>query len=361
VELEDGKPFSFALDVEVVPEFEVPDLSNLEIKKPVIEVPDEHVDFELDRQCLQLGESEPIERGFEKGDRLIGPGAATLEGESEPFFTHENIDIVVPGDEDGGRGQVLGLLIDDLASILADKSVGDAVAVQTVGPEAHERVDIRGKKLTIELTIREAHRVTPAPVETVVENYGLGSEQILREQIRMALEQRRDEEQRNAMRQQVYDHLLEVVEFELPEALSARQAARMIERQRLEMLYRGGMSVDEVETRLAEMRAETEAQSRNRLKLSFILHRLADRFEVQVSDHEVNGRIAAIAAQRGERPEALRSELMQSGGISQIASQIREHKAVDRVIDQASVSDIPAAEWNEFVAARTADRKPATT
>jgi len=352
LKLEVGKPLTFALDVEVVPQFDLPDLEKLEVKKPVMDVPDQHIDFELQRQCLQLGESQPIDSDFREGDRLLGPGSTTLEGEQEPFFTHDNIDIIVPGAEDGGRGQILGLLVDNLASLLADKTVGDTITVETVGPEAHERVEIRGKKLTVEITLREAYRVNPATIDAVVEHYGLASEGILREQIKLALEQRRDEEQRNAMRQQVYDYLAHAVDFGLPEALSARQAGRMLERQRLEMLYQGGMSIDEVETRLAELRAETEAQSRDRLKLSFILHRLAEHFDIQVSDQEVNGRIAAIAAQRGVRPDKLRAELVQSGGITQIASQIREHKAVDRVIDQATVTEIPSEEWNELVAQR---------
>jgi FKBP-type peptidyl-prolyl cis-trans isomerase (trigger factor) len=128
----------------------------------------------------------------------------------------------------------------------------------------------------------------------------------------------------------------------------------LLERLRLELLYRGGLSIDEVEAQLAELRAEAEADSRKRLKLMFILARLAEDFEIDVSEQEVNGRIAAIAAQRGERPEKLRAELVQSGAIGQIATQLREHKTADRVIDSATVEEIPLEEWNKLASERQA-------
>jgi FKBP-type peptidyl-prolyl cis-trans isomerase (trigger factor) len=183
---------------------------------------------------------------------------------------------------------------------------------------------------------------------------------VLREQIKFALEQRRDAEQRAAMREQVCQQLVDAVDFELPRRLTDAQAGRLLERYRLELMHRGGLSIDEVEQRLAEMRSETQEQSRQRLKLTFLLHRLADQFGIKVTDQEINGRIALIAAQRGIRPEKLRADLVQAGAIGSIASQIREHKAADRVIDQAEVTEMSAQEWNaQAVAGRAARRAAA--
>lgn len=357
IEIVDGKPLEFAVEIEVVPEFDLPDLENIEVKKPVIDVTQEYIEAELDRQCTQAGEVVPVESGFSEGDRIIGSGSVTKEGDDDPFFSHDTIDIIVPGDADDGRGQVLGLLIDGVADAIKGKKIGDALDFEAVGPESHELEHIRGQKLKIHIDITEGHRIEPATPQAVVDQYGLGSEDILREQIQIALEQRRDEEQRAAMREQICQHLLETVDFELPKRLSETQAARMLERQRLEMLYRGGLSADEVERRLAEIREETEAQSQSRLKLSFIMNRLAEHFGVEVSDQEVNGRIAQIAAQRGVRPEQLRAEMIQSGAVQQLAIQIREHKSADRVIDKASVTEIPADEWNVIAEEKSAARK----
>ncbi len=352
LEIKEGTPLTFAVEVEVVPGFDLPELEGIAIRKPVMEITDAHIGEELRRQCAKIGEVSPVKSEFGPGDRISGPGTITADGEDEPFFSHDQIEFVVPGGNGDDRGHILGLLVEGVRGLVKDKKIGDSLLITTTGPESHEREEIRGKKLTIEMTIREGLHLESAPVERVLEQYEMESEEILREQIKVALEQRRNEEQQAAMREQVEEHLLAAVDFELPEKLSATQAARLLESQRLEMMYRGGLSVDEVETRLAEMRAETEAQSRRRLKLSFLLHRMAEHFEVGVSDQEINGRIAAIAAQRGVRPDQLRTELVQAGRLGQIATQIREHKAADRVIDIASVEEIPADEWNKIAAAK---------
>jgi len=352
LELEIGKPLTFAVEVEVLPEFDLPDLATIEIVKPIVEVEDDHIQVELDRQCTQAGQVIQVDSGFEEGDRLLGPGTATKEGDDEPFFSHDNVDIIVPSTDNDGRGQILGLLIDGLSGTIDGKTVGDELTFTTTGPDAHELEHIRGKKITIQFTIRDGQRIEPAKIDDVIAQYGMASQDVLREQIKLALEQRRDEEVRSAMREQACEQLLKAVEFEVPEKLSDQQAGRMLERQRLEMMYRGGLSADEVEVRLAEMRAETETQSRDRLRLMFLLHRLASEFDVQVSDQEVNGRIAAIASQRRMRPEKLRADLLQSGGINQIASQIREHKAADRVIDKAKVTEVTSERWDELVKER---------
>jgi hypothetical protein len=49
----------------------------------------------------------------------------------------------------------------------------------------------------------------------------------------------------------------------------------------------------------------------------------------------------------------MRAELEKSGRISEIALQIREHKAADRVIAKATISDVPAEEWNKEYAAKS--------
>lgn len=356
LEIEEGKPLTFSVDVEVVPEFDLPSLDGIEIKKPSLEITEDHIQAEIKRQCLQMGEAHKIEGDFAEGDRLVGHATATRKGEDEPFFTHDEVLIVVPGEADGGRGQVLGLLIDGLADMIKDKKVGDNLTIETTVPEGHEREDIRGKDITIEIQIRHAERIEPAEVSQIVEHFGMGSEDVLREQIKLALEQRLHAEQANAMREQLYEHLLKSVDFDLPEKLSASQATRLLEQHRIELLYRG-LTPEQVEDRLAEARAQSEKVARDRLKLFFVLHRLAEQFEIQVSEQEINGRIAEIAMQRGHRPEQLRNELAQSGRINEVAMQIRNHKTADRVIQQAKVEEIPAEEWRQIVQARQAEQK----
>jgi len=352
LELEAGKPLSFAVEVEVVPEFELPELEGVAVKKPLLEITEEHILDRIQRQQVRLGEATGIAGNFQEGDRVLGQVTLSKEGEDKPLFDNEQAVIVCPGAEDGGKGPVLGLMIDGLADKLKNHAVGDTLTIEAVGPDGHERDDIRGAKLTITFRIIEAERPVLATIEKLLEIFDVESEEILREQMRMALQHQCDQEQSTAMREQVYKHLLDSVEMDLPEKLSAGQAARALEGHRLELLERG-LAPDEVERQLAEMRGDSEAQARDRLKLFFVLRRLGEHFKVDVSEQEVNGRIATIAAQHGQRPDQLRAELARTGKINEVARMVFEQKAADRVIAKARIEEIPADQWNEITAAES--------
>ena len=180
--------------------------------------------------------------------------------------------------------------------------------------------------------------------------FGVESEEIFREQVKDALEQRRDGEQRNAMREQVSKQLLAKIDFALPGKLSEDQITRTIEQQRMEMLSRG-MEPEAVERRLAELRSKSEKSSRDRLKLFFVMARLAEQFGVQVTEQELNGRISFMAAQQNVRPEQMRKQIEQAGRMGEVISVIRDAKVYDRIIAQAKISDIDATEWNKMVEA----------
>lgn len=344
--LERGKDFTFAVDVEVVPEFDLPSLEGIPVKRPVIDITDAMVNTELRRNLYRFGTPRRIDGPFQPLDRLLGSVVVKLDDSDEVFFESNDALVVVPDVEDKGRGQMLGILFEDLGPRLEGRSVGETLVFETTGPESHEREELRGAKVKITYQIREAERIEPQTPESLADAMGLGTVDNLKAQIRLGLERRRDMEQRAAMREQIYDYLADAVDFPLPEKLSQAQILRNLNSMRMELLQRG-LESEEVERRMAELRAESETATRRRIKLFFILQRLAEHFKVEVSDAEVNGRITQLALQRNLRPDQVRAELERSNRINDIALAIREGKAADRVIDRAQITDVSAEEWNK--------------
>lgn len=360
LEIREGEPLTFAVDVEVVPEFELPPLEGLEIRKPLLEITPERIEAELRRHLKRLGTPVRVDSGFQEEDRIQSHVKVTRKDQEKPLYESDQVVVVVPGTEHGGRGPVAGILIDDLGERLRAARTGETIRIETAGPEAHEIEELRGAPITIELRLVAAERIEPSPVQAMIDKFDLGTEENLREQLRLALEHQRDQEQAAAMREQVFDHLLAHAELELPEKLSAAQAARNLEGYRVELLYRG-VPVERVETALAEVRAESDAQTRRRLKLFFILRRLAEHFKVEVNEQEVNGRVAEIAAGAGRRPDQIRAELARTGRLGEVARMVREHKAADRVISKARVTEVSAEEWNAMVRGEAEKRRKTAT
>ena len=353
LELEPGKDFVFSVEVEVMPEFDLPDLEGVPVTKPEMEIDDSHIDGELTRTRYRLGKPSTIEGPFELLDRMMGQIEVRLDDSEDIFFEHDQAVIVIPGEDDNGKGNVLGLLVEDLDKPFVGKKVGDVIDIETVGPESHEREEMRNAKVHMKFTVMAAERVTPLEITELVEAFGIDNEAGLREQVRDSLERRRDAEQRSAEREQVYEWLLEQIKFDTPPKMQAAQIGRMIEARRME-LGSQGMEPDEIETRLAEIRANSEDSTKDRMRLFFILAKLAKHFEITVNDNEINGKIAEIAMSKGMRPEQVRAELTKNNQIRDVAMQIQEHKAADRIVDTANVTSMPADKWNELVDEKTA-------
>lgn len=349
LEIEEGKPLSFEVQVEVLPEFELPSLDGIEVDKPTLEVADEMVKKEIDRICMAEGELEPSDKP-KKGDYLTGHATMT-DPDGKAIYDIADAVIQIPTPEREGKGMILGLLVEDFEKQLGKPKIGDTITIKTKGPESHESEDIRGKDLMITFRVDRADRIIPATKESLVERFGMENEEQLADAVRGRLEQRIAVEQQSVMRQQIAAHLINAVEIELPERVTAHQASRNLSRQRLELMHRG-MDAAQIEQRMAELRAGSAQMAVRELKLFFILNRAAEQLNISVSEEEINGRIAQLAASRGERPEKLRQELMQRNQVGAVYQQVREHKTFDAIISKAKVTEMSAEEFNKKMRAR---------
>lgn len=344
VEIVRGEPLKFVISVEVMPEFGLPPLEGIKVVKPLLEVTDEQVDGELEKLRINEGDLEQRDEP-EAGDYLTGHGVMTGP-EGEEFYNIEGAVVRVPLPADEGKGMVLGVVVDDFAEQLSLPKPGETATIKTSGPQQHEREELRGKALTVTFRVDRVDRIIPAPMGDVVAKLGFESEEEIREMFRTRLGQRVLINQQAAMRQQVARFLLDNTEMELPERLTAGQAERILHRMRVEMMYRG-LDEQVIEQRVAEMRDASSERAARELKLSFILNKAGEELNIKVEEPEVNGRIAQMAAERGERPDQLRQHLIQTRQVGAIVQQIREHKTVDAILAKAEVTEMSADEFRK--------------
>src|SRR5213075_1100850 len=101
-----------------------------------------------------------------------------------------------------------------------------------------------------------------------------------------------------------------------------------------------GMPRDQIESNLEKLRAGAVEEGARELKLFFILQKVANEQSVEVDEAELNGRIAMLAAQRGRRPEKMKQEMSKDGTLQNLYIQMREQKAVDKILEGAEVEEV---------------------
>jgi len=347
IEIEDGKPLSFEIEVEVMPDFELPSLMGVKVRRPTIEVTEQMVTDEIARLALHEGELQERDHA-ELGDYLTGH-AQMVDSDGKSHLDIQDAVIQIPPADKNGKGMILGITVDDFGKQIGLPKAGDTATIKTKGPEGHETEAVRGKDLTITFKVNRIDRILPATVESLVAKYGMENEGELREAMKQRIDQKVRVDQATVMRQQVSKYLHDAVKMEMPERVTALQSARNLARRRMEMIYRG-MDPAQIEQNLAELRNSAAGAAVRDLKLFFLMSKAAESLDIKVTEAEMNQQIAQMAYQRNMRPERLRQEIMRTDQAGTLFTQLREHKTMDAILGTAEIEDVPAEEFNKWMA-----------
>jgi trigger factor len=209
-------------------------------------------------------------------------------------------------------------------------------------PADHPNEQVRGKQVTVEVTLKDLKRLELAEVnQEFYENLGFSSEKELRDALREQMIERVTYDVQQSMREQVHNYLLSNVWINLPAKLSERQTDRVVQRRTVEMLMRG-VPENKIQEQIEELRGGAKDEAARELKLFFILQKVAAEQNVDVSEEELNGRIAVIAAQSGRRPEKVRQEMSADNSLMNLYIQMREQKAIDKILETAQIEEVEA-------------------
>ena len=87
------------------------------------------------------------------------------------------------------------------------------------------------------------------------------------------------------------------------------------------------------------------------------MDKVADELGIEVTEEEINGQVAQLALQRGQRPERMREEMERNGSLAQFSLEVRQDKCIAKLLETAVITEKkPEKKAKE---AKKADKKPA--
>jgi trigger factor len=333
IALPDSGSLSYSFEVEVKPAFTLPAVTGLKIRKPKVTITEQYVDNAVQTLREQQGTLTPVEdRGIEAGDHIIADIHIKVDGN---VIHHQHDSAIVVK-----AGRVAGIAVENLAEHLAGQKTGETRSFKVSVPDTNPDEQIRGKEVEIEVAVKEIKKVELAELnEKFLNELGLSSEKELRDALLDQMEQKVADDVQRVMREQGNQFLLTNTTVELPSKLSSRQADRVVSRRSVDLLMRG-IPRDQVEANLEQLRGGAAEEAARELKLFFILQQVAEEQNVDVTEQELNGRLALVAAQEGKRPEKLKQEWSKDGTLSNVYIQMREQKAIDKILESAQVEEV---------------------
>jgi trigger factor len=312
-ELADGQSLTFTAEVDVRPEFDLPDYSGITVEVEDAVVTDDDVEEQLTGLRGRFASLTPVERAAADGDILLvdllgyeadGTSVEDLSGHALSYEL--GTDGMLPGFDDAVRGA----------------TAGEARTFEFT-PEGGEFV---GRPLTVNVTVSAVReRALPAADDDFAQ---LASEfdtiGELREDISTRLGRVRVLEQGMQARGKVHDALLGLVDFPLPEGVI---------RQEVDDHFADGHAGDD------EHRAQVESEARDGLRSRLILDKIADAEEISVGESELSAWLLQNAPRYGMSPDAFAQALVQAGQLPMAIGDIRRGKALAVVTSQARVVD----------------------
>ena len=332
LEIPDDGDFEYEFDVEVRPDFDLPQYKGLKIDRPGREVDDTEVEAYQVGYLEQYATVEEVDRPAELGDQLVTSVVFKHDGkklnnfQTLEFRLRKSLDFPDASLENAGE-------------LLTGVKAGDVkTGTMTVSMEA-DRIDMRGETIEAEFTVTAVKEVqVPEMNEEFMERLDIESEAELTDRMYSNLTRQIEYKQRQSTREQVLEKIQEAADWDLPEELVKKQTENAMRREVLEM-QQAGFTSQQIRTRENDLRQQVISNTRRNLKEHFVLDRVADEENIEVSDTELEYEIQLMAYQAGENPRRVRSRMIKTGVIENLRAQIRERKAVDVILGSADFND----------------------
>jgi trigger factor len=324
----------FDFEIEVRPEFELPELEGISVTKTKLEVTDEQIDREIERLQRWSGVWTPRKDGaVEPEDQIIADALIKAEGIEEQQKL-DNIEIHVR--QNGFVGEVP---VEKLDELLTGAKCGETKQINIDVPKTYFREEYRGKKVEISIDIKDIKWLKPAELDQAfLARLGMEDENELREKTQDTLHSRLEAQVRTDMSEQIYQYLHDNTNIELPLDIVAQQATSLLQRQYQNLMMRG-LPREQLNEQLEQLQAGSEEQAKKQLKTFFIMDKIADKLDIKVDDEEVNGHIAQIAIQRGQRPEKMREDMERNGSLAQFTLEVRQNKCIEKLLETAKITE----------------------
>jgi len=328
-ELEAGKDFVFTAEVALKPPVKLGKYKGIEVEKMDLEVTDEEVDAEIDRQRNMNA------RSIDVTDRAVKDGD-TVSLDFEGFVDGEAFE--------GGKGTDYPLTIGSGSFIpgfeeqLVGFEIGQEGDVNVKFPEDYQAEHLAGKDATFKCKVNSIKaKELPELNDDFAGDQGFDTVEEYKADTKKKLEEKKATDERAKKEDAVVRAVIEDAEMELPEAMVETQQRQMVNEfaQRLQMQ---GMNMDQylqyTGSSVDQMLAQVKPQAIERIKSRLVLEAVAAAENIEVTDDDFAAELEKMASQYRMELDKLK-ELVSEAEEKQIRSDLAVQKAADFLVENA--------------------------
>jgi trigger factor len=327
---EDGQQLTFTAEVDVRPEFDLPDYDGLEVTVDDAEVTDAEVDEQLDGLRERFATLTGVDRAAADGDFVSIDLSASVAGEAVDDLTAKGLSYQV------GQGSLLDGLDEAITGLAAGEKADfptTLVGGDHAGEEATVTVEVKSVKERELPPLDDDFAQTASEYDTLDE---------LRADVRSRVEGMKGVQQGVQARDRVLEAVLAKVEIPLPEGVVKAEIesrnhnlAHQLEAASMtkaDFLAAEGQSEEEFD-------ADIDKRTREAMTAQFVLDKVVEKEQLSVNEAELTQHILRTASRYGMGPDQFAQQVVQAGQVPVLVSEVVRGKALALLLEKAKVVD----------------------
>lgn len=329
--IEDGQTLAFTAEVDVRPEIEIPDLSEIAVTVDDLEVADSDVDEQIEALRERFATTKTVDRAAADGDVVTINLAASLDGEPLDDATADGLTYRI------GSGE----LVDGVDEAVTGLSAGESARFASTLVAG----EYAGRDADIDVTVTAVAERTLPEVDDdfaqLVSEFDTVDE--LRADLAEKVTRAKNLERAGDARDKILQHLLETLDIPVPQGARAAE----IEGRQHDAIHTFDHNEEALLAHLEsigqtreELDAEIETSADEAVRTQLLLDALAEKSGVGVSQQEFTERIMFNAQRFGMRPDEYFQQLQQANQLGGIFTEVRRAKALMSAVQQAQITSL---------------------
>lgn len=320
-----GEPLEFTAEFEIFPEIDFKSLTGANIEKIIPEILDTDLEETINAVRKQHTRFEKVERAAQNGDEIIIDFIGKVDGEPLENGAAEDTALVL-----GSHRFIAGF-----EEGLVGAKAGDDVTLNLTFPAEYHHKPIAGKPVTFEVKVKEVLEPRlPEIDETFLKMFNIteGGADAFRKEVRTNMEREVKQVAKNQLKQTVFDKLLELNTFDIPQALIDAEIDNLQQEAVKEMqaMYKN-KSLPAIPKDIFAERA------RYRVKLGLLLREAHKALELKLDQSRVQQAVEEFASLYVNPEEATNWIKNNKQKMREIEALTLEEQLIDKLLEAAHV------------------------
>ena len=334
LDIPDSGDFHYEFEVEVRPEFDLPDYTGIAINRSVNEPTAEELEEHKENFLDSYAERVTIEEPAAVGDYVICDLKFVHDGKTIREIREQSLRLMAQLDFQDA-------VLNGFDSLMVGANVGDNRTANIQISLQSPIVEMRGETVVATFQVTEVQQSRrPVIDKEFCERLNAENEAEVDRLLRSSMTRQFEYEQRQETRRQVLDKIMASADWDLPESLVRQQTENALRREMLEM-SQAGFTPEQIMARENTIRQNALATTTQALKEHFVLDKIATVEEIECMDADIEREMLMMSFQSGEPVRRIRARMAKSGMIENLQAQLRERKAVDFILARATFVDVP--------------------